>query len=109
LRERLDDGMIGCRGAERLEIAALYDERVDEGSVVTDRSADGGAELFDLAAPLRRRNAEYRIGTKRRNDVAVPARLSNRAMVLEVVGGLIRGREHFDVEPVEQCARPILG
>src|SRR5437867_4483967 len=106
LRERLEHAVIGGGGAHTLEEDATSLERVDELSIAVDRRAVHAHEPFQRAPPFLRRDSEERVGTKCRDDPALPSRPFDRGMMLEHVRGGVRRRQRLDVESLEQRARP---
>src|SRR5688572_24821225 len=106
MRVWLDDSVIGCRRAHRLEERATVRERVEECPEVADGGSGRPSQCRELARPPWRGDTEHCIRAEGRDHRTVPGGLADRLVMLEVVGRLGGGRQHFDVEAVEKRARP---
>src|SRR5207245_6346101 len=63
---------------------------------------------YTLAGPAACVDPVHRIWTVARDHLSRPSGLTDRSVVVERVARLVRGREHLDVEPLEQRPRPEL-
>ena len=98
--------MIGGRRAHPLEERAPVFERRDVAAVRIDRTSRQLAQPRDLLAPRRVQDVDRQIRPERRPDRRAPARIANLLMPRQRIGRRVRRAQHFDVEPLEQRARP---
>ena len=102
-RER---GVIGGRGAHRLEEGPAVLQRLNEGGDSCARRMPLIAlKRVDVLAPARRVEVHHPIGPEGGPDVARPAGSADGLMLGQRIGGRIGGAQHLDVEALEQGAR----
>ena len=99
--------VVARRRAERGEVAAALLERRDEVVVGADRACRAAAaRRSTCAGQPGPRDVEQRVGTERRDDAAIPARVRReRVVVAQVVRRVVGRREDLDAEALVERAR----
>ncbi len=108
-RARRRVAVIGRCRAHRLEICPPNAMRREVAAPRRGVLAGQGAELRDVRGESLELRIDDRIGPIRRHHAPAPAARADRLVVHERIERRLRGRDHLDVEALEQCARTVRG